>query len=173
MVRIANLSALEARAALNELTRLLQDAVAGGASLGFLAPLEDVVVRNYWRDVIANVEQGSRVLLVARAEDGAVVGAAQLDLGTMPNGSHRAEVQKVCVLRSARGQGIGRHLMLAVEDAARAQRRTLLVLDTRQGDVAEGLYRKLGYIEAGVIPAYARSSSGALDASVFFYRTLE
>ncbi len=173
MARIETLTADEAQDNLDDLTRLLQDAVAGGASLGFLAPLEDAVARNYWRDVIARVEQGSRVLLVARAEDEAVVGSAQLDLATLPNGSHRAEVQKVCVLRSARGQGIGRQLMLAVEEAARAQRRTLLVLDTRQGDVAEALYRKLGYIEAGVIPAYARSSSGSLDASVFFYRTLD
>ncbi|MFI4921654.1 MAG: GNAT family N-acetyltransferase, partial [Gammaproteobacteria bacterium] len=82
--------------------------------------------------MIAKVEQGTRVLLVARAADGSLVGTAQLDTETMPNGAHRAEVQKVCVLRSARGQGIGRQLMVAIEDAARAAGRTLLVLDTWQ-----------------------------------------
>lgn len=173
MVHIASLSAAEARAAVGDLAALLQDAVASGASLGFLDPLDDAVARHYWQDVCAKVEMGARLLLVARAEDGVVVGAAQLDMATMPNGSHRAEVQKVCVLRSARGQGIGRRLMLTIEDTARAANRTLLVLDTRQGDVAESLYRKLGYIEAGVIPAYARSSSGTLDASIFFYRALD
>lgn len=90
-----------------------------------------------------------------------------------PNGGHRAEVQKVCVLRSARGQGIGKQLMLAIEATARAAGRTLLVLDTRKGSVAEGLYRKVGYIEAGVIPSYARTVNGTLVTAAFFYRTLD
>lgn len=170
---IQSLTADEARNALDDLMLVLQDAVASGASLGFLAPLEDDRARDYWQGVIAKMEQGKRVLLIARTEDGAVVGTAQLDLDTMPNGVHRAEVQKVCVLRSARGQGIGRQLMVTIEDAARAAGRSLLVLDTWQGSVAEGLYRKLGYIEVGVIPGYARSSKGTLDGSVFFYRRLE
>ncbi|MDP9313761.1 MAG: GNAT family N-acetyltransferase, partial [Chloroflexota bacterium] len=73
---------------------------------------------------------------------------------------------------SARQQGLGRALMLAVELAARQAERSLLVLDTRQGDVAERLYRSLGYVEAGVIPQYARSANGKLDACVFFYKLL-
>jgi hypothetical protein len=48
----------------------------------------------------------------------------------------------------------------------------LLVLDTRKGGMAEGLYRKLGYIEGGVIPGYARTIDGTLVAAAFFYRTL-
>lgn len=173
MAYIETLTAVAARDALNDLAQLLQDAVASGASLGFLAPLDDRAVRSYWQGVIAKIEQGTRLLLVARAADGLLVGAAQLDMETMPNGTHRAEVQKVCVLRSARGRGIGRQLMEAIETAARAAGRTLLVLDTRQGDVAERLYRRLGYVEVGEIPGYARSSSGALAATVFFYCTLE
>ncbi|HEU5347484.1 MAG TPA: GNAT family N-acetyltransferase [Ktedonobacterales bacterium] len=173
MAHIQSLTAAEARDAIDGLTLLLQDAVASGASLGFLDPLEDGMARDYWRSVIAKIEEGTRILLVARAEDGRLVGAAQLDLATMPNGRHRAEVQKVCVLRSARGQGIGRQLMLAIEDTARVAGRTLLVLDTWQGSVAEGLYRKLGYAEVGVIPGFARSSRGTLDATVIFYRMLE
>jgi ribosomal protein S18 acetylase RimI-like enzyme len=155
-----------------DLTTLLQDAVASGVSLGFVAPLDDRTARHFWQGVIAQVTAGTRVLLVARAEDGALVGCAQLDLATEPNGEHRAAVQKVCVLRSARGKGIGKQLMLAIEAAARAAGRTLLVLDTRKGGIAEGLYRKLGYIEAGVIPGYARTVNGALVAEAFFYRTL-
>ena len=48
-----------------------------------------------------------------------------------------------------------------------------LVLDTRQGDVAERLYLKQGYIRAGSIPQYARSADGTLHTTVFFYRLLE
>jgi hypothetical protein len=31
----------------------------------------------------------------------------------------------------------------------------------------------MGYARAGIIPRYARSSSGALDGTVFMYRWLE
>jgi ribosomal protein S18 acetylase RimI-like enzyme len=172
VARIQSLKAAEAREVIHDLTSVLQDAVASGVSLGFVTPLDDSMVRHYWQGAIAQVEAGARILLVARAEDGALVGSAQLDLATTPNGRHRAEVQKVCVLRSARGQGIGTQLMLAIEEAARAAGRTLLVLDTRKGGVAEGLYRRLGYSEVGVIPGYARTVNGALVTEVFFYRTL-
>lgn len=173
MVRIQSLTASEARDMIDDLTIVLRDAVASGVSLGFVVPLDDETVRHYWHRAIEQVEAGARVLLVARAEDGTVVGSAQLNLATGPNSRHRAEVQKVCVLRSARGQGIGTQLMLAIEAAARLAGRTLLVLDTRKGGIAEGLYRKLGYIEVGAIPGYARTVDGTLITEAFFYRVLE
>ena len=172
MALIQSLTAAEARNALDELTLVLRDAVASGVSLGFVAPLDESTVRHYWQDVMAQIELGSRILLVARAEDGTLVGSAQLNLATAPNGRHRAEVQKVCVLRSARAKGIGTLLMRSIEAAAQEVGRTLLVLDTRKGGMAEGLYRKLGYIEGGVIPGYARTVDGTLVAEAFFYRTL-
>ena len=63
--------------------------------------------------------------------------------------------------------------MTAVEEAARAAGRTLLVLDTRRGDSAEQLYLNLGYTAAGVIPRYARSASGSLDDTVYMYKELD
>ena len=79
---------------------------------------------------------------------------------------------KLMVHRRARGRGIGRALMLAVEDAARDDGRTLLVLDTRRGDVAERLYERLGYTHVGVTPRYASSAAGTLEDTVYFYREL-
>lgn len=154
-----------------ELIELLQDAVTGGASVGFLPPLIEEEARQYWQGVLDRVKLGTRVLLIAR-RDGRIIGSVQLDLATQPNGLHRAEVQKLFVLQSARRLGIGRQLMHAIEQAARELGRTLLVLDTRQGDSAEQLYRSLEYREVGVIPNYARSATGTLDATVFFYKLL-
>ena len=50
--------------------------------------------------------------------------------------------------------------------------RTTLVLDTRHGDPSEALYQSLGWQRAGVIPRYAQSASGALDASAFYFKLL-
>ena len=62
--------------------------------------------------------------------------------------------------------------MQAIESIARELGRTLLVLDTRSGDNAERLYRKLDYVEVGVIPSYAQNAAGAFNATVIFYKSL-
>jgi GNAT superfamily N-acetyltransferase len=154
------------------LIALLQDAVAAGASVGFLPPLDVATASGYWSDVERDLTAGTRVLLAAL--DGAnLLGAVQLELAQMANARHRAEVQKLLVFREARRHGVGAALMAEAEDAARARSRTLLVLDTRAGDDAERLYRRLGWSEAGRIPAYALSAAGRLEATVFFFKQLE
>jgi ribosomal protein S18 acetylase RimI-like enzyme len=172
MMTIEQMDVEQAAGALDALATLLQDAVDGGASVGFLPPLGAEEAHNYWNDVLEALRAQSRVLLVAR-QGQQILGTVQLDLARRANATHRAEVQKLLVHRSARRQGIGRALMQAAEVAARAHTRSLLVLDTRLGDPSEQLYTMLGYTRAGVIPQYARSADGALDATVFFYRLLE
>jgi acetyltransferase len=172
--RIEALDADGARACRPGLTHLLVDAVNGGASVGFLPPLDAAEAGAYWESVARAVREGSRVLLVARGpgHDG-LVGTAQLGLETRPNGRHRAEVMKVLVLSAARRQGIGRALMDALEEQARQHGRTTLVLDTRAGDPSERLYRACGWTAAGVIPGYARNGEGGLDPTVVYYRLLD
>ncbi|HXW85028.1 MAG TPA: GNAT family N-acetyltransferase [Candidatus Binataceae bacterium] len=153
------------------LAELLRDAVASGASVGFLAPISDVESLDYWRGIEAAVRSGSRIVL-AGFDSSQLVGSAQLELATMPNARHRAEVMKLFVFRSSRRKGIGRALMNAIEQEARAAKRSLLVLDTRRGDPAEKLYLSLGYKEAGRIPGYARSSDGTLHETVLMYKQL-
>lgn len=172
MARIEQWDAAQAAAGIEGLIALLRDAVAGGASVGFLPPLDAAEARRYWEGVIGELGAGERILLAAR-DAGGLAGAVQLALPAKPNASHRADVQKLLVHSRARRAGLGRALMAELERAAGAAGRSLLVLDTRQGDAAERLYRAIGYREAGVIPAYARSADGALAGSVFFYRRLD
>ena len=158
-----------AREKLSDLVDLLQDAVDSGASIGFLPPLSREVASDYWRSIFADVDEGYRILLGAMA-GAKLVGSVQLELARKPNAAHRAEVQRLLVSRSVRRRGIGERLMRELHELARQRGRTLLVLDTREGDPSELLYQKLGYTRAGVIPAYARSASGSLDATAFYYR---
>jgi ribosomal protein S18 acetylase RimI-like enzyme len=155
MFTIERLDPRQAHAALPELIALLRDSVDNGASVSFLPPLDEQAARKYWAEVVR------------------LVGAAQLDLCTRQNGLHRAEVVKLLVHTAWRRHGIGARRMRALERQAQQAKRTTLVLDTRAGDPAEALYVKLGYRRAGLIPEYARSADGALDASVFYYRLLE
>ena len=157
---------------LDELSELLIDCVESGASVGFLPPLSPEQAGDYWRQVEGELLKGNRNLLVAMEGD-KIVGSVQLALCSRANGSHRAEVEKLMVHRLARGRGLSKPLMLALEQLAVGNHRELLVLDTRLGDVASDLYCKLGYQQAGQIPNYARSASGNLETTVYFYKQLK
>jgi ribosomal protein S18 acetylase RimI-like enzyme len=162
--RVDRLSAKE----LDDLTEVLVTCVAQGASLGFHAPLPADAARDWW----AGVPRDGVILLVAE-RDGRIVGTVQLQPAESENGAHRGEVAKLLVHPDWRRQGIARALMIALEAEARTTGKTLLVLDTREGDPSNDLYRALGYHEAGRIPGWARDASGTLSATVFWYKPLE
>jgi acetyltransferase len=154
------------------LVQLLVDVVADGASVGFLPPLPQEEAAAYWVDVEAELAHGHRELLLAE-KDGLVVGTVQLELARKPNARHRAEVTKLLVHPTARRQGVARLLLQEVEQLARSHGRTLLHLDTREGDAAEQLYVSHGYRRVGRIPDYVRNEHGKLEATVVYYRVLE
>ena len=150
---------------IEELGEILIGVVEAGASVGFLPPLARGEAAHYWSEVA----QPGIDLFVAEVA-GRIVGTAQLHRALRPNALHRAEVAKVLVHPAFQRRGIGRALMIAIESAARADGRTLLVLDTREGDPSNELYRSLGYVEAGRIPGYARSADCQLHATVLYYK---
>ena len=155
----------------DDLVDLLRKTVNGGDTVGFLAPISAKESMAFWNEVREALKGGSRRVLVARRA-GRVVGTVQLDLAMQTNGRHRAEVIKLLVRREVRRQGLGRRLMGAVESLAHDEGRTLLVLDTRQGEPSEVFYATSGYQRVGVIPNYARSGDGTLHSTVLFYKEL-
>lgn len=154
------------------LTELLADAVAHDASVGYVIPFDPAQLAKFWKGVADDVAEGGKVLLVVR--DGEqIVGSTQIELCMKPNGTHRAEVQKVLVHSSLRRRGLGSALMRRAEDEARARGRHLLVLDTESGSGAQSLYAKEGYVVSGQIPEFARGNRGGFVATTYMYKLLE
>jgi GNAT superfamily N-acetyltransferase len=172
-VTVRRLDALSARRHLDDLADLLVDAVEGGASVSFVAPLAHYEARDWFAGVLHEMELGRRVVLAAFLGD-RLVGCAQLVLAWQSNATHRAEVQKMVVHRSARRQGIGALLMHRLEVEARALGRTLLILDTETGSDAEQLYSHMGWTRVGVFPDYAmRPDRSGLRPTSLWYRRLD
>jgi ribosomal protein S18 acetylase RimI-like enzyme len=149
----------------DDLTAVLVACVNEGASLGFHAPLARTVAQEWWE----RFPRPGVTLLVAE-QTGKIVGTVQLHSAESANGAHRGEVSKLLVHPAARRQGIARLLMTALEDEARREGKSLLVLDTREGDPSNDFYASAGYQEGGRIPNWARDASGALSATVFWYK---
>jgi acetyltransferase len=170
-MEIRSLTSEEAKRLVPQLTELIRDGVNNGAAMGFLAPLSVAEAQGYWLEVIDALNTPYRILLVA-LEDRQIIGSTQLDLASKANGLHRAEVMKVMVHTAHRRKGVGLALMQETERQARKHNRTTLVLDTRDGDVAEDLYLKSGFVRSGIIPNFARSSDGSLHATIVMYKLL-
>jgi GNAT superfamily N-acetyltransferase len=161
----------QARARMDELAEVLADCVAGGASVGFMAPYGPADALPFWKGVAAAVGEGATVLLAAE-RDGQIVGTVQVGISQMPNQPHRADIKKLLVMESQRGRGLARALMAAAEREAARRGKTVLVLDTATGSPAETVYERLGWQRAGVIPDYALYPDGRYCATTFFYKRI-
>jgi ribosomal protein S18 acetylase RimI-like enzyme len=168
---IRRLDAAELRAVLPELAAVLHDAVDGGDSVSFLDDFTIADAQAFYEAILPEVERGTRIVLAAF--DGSdLVASVQLVHAWPPNSQYRAEVVKLVVHRRARGQGLGRALMERLEVEARAEGKTLLVLDAVDGGIAAGLYERLGWTRFGVVPGYALDPGGTPRDAAFFYKHL-
>jgi GNAT superfamily N-acetyltransferase len=169
---ITRLSAEDFRASVKSLADLLVDAVTGGASLGFRTPFDQDAAAAWWHAQQPAVTDGGLTVWVGHGPHG-MAGTVSLVRGRKPNGRHRAEVVKLMVHRDARGQGLGRALLITAERAAAQAGATLLLLDTETGSAGEHLYRAAGWTRYGIVPDYATDPAGSPQDCSFYYKRLE
>ena len=169
---VRRLTAAEASTLLGALAAILLDCVEDGASVSFMPPFGQAQAEEFFRKVIRGVEAGERILLGAFVNSN-LCGTVQVVPATPPNQPHRADIAKLLVHRSARGQGIGEALMREAESQAKEAGKSLLVLDTCEGKAAERLYLRLGWTKVGVIPKYALNPDGSWCDTVIFWKSLE
>ncbi len=170
-IEIRRLTSAEARPLIGSLADVLLDCVQGGASVSFMASLTRGEAEAFFKGICDDVENGRRIL-IAGFQDSRLVGTVQVCTALPPNQPHRCDVAKLLVMRSARGRGIARKLMMHAEEAARLAGKTLLVLDTVTGGTAERLYQRLGWTKAGVIPNYALFPDGRFCDTTIFWKQL-
>lgn len=165
----------ELETVLPRLAAILLACVRDGASVGFVEPFDQKESEAFFKQsVFPDIIADKRVLLVAEI-GGEIAGTVQLQIGMLPNQTHRGEVGKLLVDPTYRRRGIGRALMQALEECAEKAQKSLLTLDTRTGDMAEPLYTALGFQTAGVIPNFCRApeeGSTALDSTTYMFKAI-
>ena len=139
---------------LHDLCDATEAAILDGGGFGWLSPPERHTMETYWKGVLVVPE---RELFVARL-DRTIAGSAQL-LRPPRNNEAQAYVGHLTtsfIAPWARGHGLARMLVEAIEAAAREAGLRVLNLDVRQSqNAAIRLYESLGYQCWGVHPHYA------------------
>ncbi|HEX4897238.1 MAG TPA: GNAT family N-acetyltransferase [Candidatus Limnocylindrales bacterium] len=159
-------------AAVPALGALIVDAVASGAGVNFMDGVTIHEAAVWWAERRPQIADGTITAFVAREPDGTIVGSTILIRSRNPNSPHRAEIGKVLVRSDARRRGLGRALMEAAEDCARAEGRWLLILDTVAGGPADEMYRALGWHVLGTMPNHAYRPDGTLADTTYFWKDL-
>lgn len=96
-------------------------------------------------DLVALISETSSTLLLARSDNGQIIGALSLTVYRVPTGI-RSIIEDVIVDVSARGQGVGEALMQYAVDLAREKRAKNISLTSNPMRVAANkLYLKLGF----------------------------
>lgn len=168
---IRALDAGEAAGRVSELSDILLDCVAGGASVSFMAGLTHTEALAFWTKVAAGVASGERTLIVAERA-GRLLGTVQVVAAGVPNQPHRGDLSKMLVHRDGRRMGVGRALLEAAEASARERGLWLLVLDTATDSEGDRLYTAGGWNRVGEIPDFALWPDGRLCPTTYFYKDL-
>ncbi|EDZ98475.1 GCN5-related N-acetyltransferase [Burkholderia sp. H160] len=171
-VTIRRVGPNEAAACVEALADVLIDCVEGGASVSFMLPISRDTALAFWSDIAQSVARGERALLIAEDCNGDIVGTVQLITAQPENQPHRADVAKMLVHGKSRRRGVGHALMSEVDRIARAEKKSVLVLDTVTGGDAERLYQRAGWQRVGSVPNYALMPDGAFCGTTFYCKQL-
>ncbi len=155
---------------LNDLCDATDAAIDGGGGFGWLEIPERTTLERYWQGVIT---APSRWLFVARL-DGTICGTTQLIMPAAHNAAQAHVVQMTTnfVAPWARGHGLAKMLLEAVEEKAKAEGFAVINLDVRntmQGAI--NLYESMGYVKFGEHP-YSVRSDGETIASLYYYKSI-
>lgn len=154
---------------LNDLCDATDAAIEGGGGFGWIKlPARDILER-YWQGVVTIP---MRDLFVARL-DGVICGTCQLVKPPANNEaqSFAAQLTTNFVAPWARGYGLAKKLIEAVENKARKDGVAVINLDVRETmEQAIKLYEKTGYIRIGTHPYYARVDGKVLKG--YYYTKL-
>ncbi|KNC09372.1 GCN5 family acetyltransferase [Klebsiella sp. RIT-PI-d] len=157
---------------LDALTDILEDCIAGGASVSFMLPCQRDTLKAWWTNIAQSTDMKERLVLVALDSDQRPIGTVQLILSQPENQPHRADVAKLLVHSRARRQGVAAQLISMLESTSLLHHKTLLVLDTATGSGAEMFYQQQGWHKSGEIPDYALMPDGVLTATSVYYKQM-
>lgn len=139
---------------LSDLCEATESSIVEGGGFGWLKPPPRHVLENFWKGALLIPD---RRVVVGRL-DGVICGSAQLSKAPRNNEaqSMAGTLTATFVAPWARGHGIGRRIVLEIEQLARELNLLVLNLDLRDTQrAAIHLYETLGYRRFGTHPYYA------------------
>ncbi|MCB5907857.1 GNAT family N-acetyltransferase [Streptomyces pinistramenti] len=155
------------------LLTLWADVSNAGGAVGFVPPVTPEEIRPDLLTHLTAMAEGRERLVVGRDADGRAVATAFLALNSHRLMRHWLWVYTVMVHPSLQGQGAGRALMDAVDDAARSiDGITGIRLTCRGGTGISRFYAACGYKEVGRVPGAIKVADDDVRDDITMWREL-
>jgi len=156
----------------DELTALWAKVTNAGGSVGFVAPVTEEGVRPHTVAILARVIDGSDTL-VALTKGEQIVAWCVLAANDSPPRQGWRNVRHVQVDPDRQGEGLGGHLLQAVEAVSRGVLGLeALSLKVRTGTGAEEFYRRHGFVEVGRLPGAVKVAENDYRDDIIMWRRL-
>ncbi len=152
---------------LNDLCDATDEAIEAGGGFGWVKIPQREILERYWQGVLA---MPARTLFVARL-DGVICGSCQLMKPPFNNEAQSFSVQLMSnfIAPWARGHGLAKMLLEAVEANARKEGYEVINLDIRETlKSAIKLYEAMGYERIGTHPQYAKVDGEILKGHYYY-----
>lgn len=163
---LSSLNALE----LEAIRGLLNATIERDDVVGFVSPIASAD-HPYLLGLRHAVNTGA-IACLAGFDGGSLVGMIHVKKDGQPNCRHRAELCKCMIHPRYRGRGILQQGLKHLLEYCRRENLEVVTLDVRKGSRAEVFWRRLGFIEYGSLPDYARVDSQPLAGS-FLWASVE
>lgn len=154
---------------LDDLCEATEAAIVEGGGFGWLKPPPRHILENYWKGMLLIPD---RRLVVGRL-DGVICGSAQLSRAPRNNEaqSMAGTLSAAFVAPWARGHGIGRRIIVEIEQLARELGLRVVNLDLRDTQrAAIHVYESMGYQRWGTHPFYAFVEDRFVPGHYYFKR---
>jgi ribosomal protein S18 acetylase RimI-like enzyme len=154
-------------ASLDDLCEAAELAIRAEGGFGWITPPAREIMERYWRGVLAVPE---RTLFMARL-DGVIAGSIQLVRPPRNNEAQAMAVQATTAFLApwARGHGIARALLEALEVRSLQDGFSIVNIDVRETQVAAiALCESLGYTHWGTHPRYAKVEGQYVSGRFYF-----
>ncbi|KAK1240192.1 hypothetical protein MKX08_007634 [Trichoderma sp. CBMAI-0020] len=133
----------------------------------------------FWKARLSQISTGHRITLIALAssddkQEADIAGIVELGMTEADTGPFRGDLEMLMVSPKYRRRGSANKLIDELEEIAKEEKKTLLLLSTDIGSTAEKyLYPRRGYTLMGTVPNYGISPiDGSLKDGAFFYKQL-
>ncbi|ROS05513.1 L-amino acid N-acyltransferase YncA [Sinobacterium caligoides] len=139
-------------------------------TVGFASTLNEEQAQSYINGIKGLLGKSSEGFFVARFE-GKIIFHVLISFKADPNNKHLAYASKAIVAPEFRGKKIIQKALHYVCEKCEEKGSSILLLDARIGTPAEALWKRMGFIEWGVLPGYAKVNGEDVGGSYMYQTT--
>ncbi|MEE4672720.1 hypothetical protein V2L05_26205 [Pseudomonas alliivorans] len=154
-----------------ELLDLIKGVATNEKTVGYHSDLSSEDEESYFCWLDSTLSDRNSVFIIGRDND-LVVFQLLIAFKFEPNNKHIANLSKAIVHTRTRGKGVIEAVLPLIVEFCDQRRVSIVTLDAVKGSSAERRWKRMGFLEWGVMPHYSKTTEGTKEGS-YMYQTVD